>query len=282
MLLFDFIEFLSFSFGFFCIFLWSIVLVPQFITTYKTKSSNAISFSMIMLIFIGDSFSTISASKIATNPIIFYTGIFYIVFDIIFILQWLYYNYKSYNSYEHLNNSFWQNYPWIQNTQLKYNEFYFKITVFLFLFCLLFISPFFINNTIAILFSWLSVISYFSSRIPQIFLNYKRQSTNGLSIYTFILIFFANICFFCSIIIKSNFDDSYLFQHAPWLIGCIISTFFDFTIFYQFIIYRNTNDQYSVLSFDYDYHAADIENYGNDMLSSISSNTSFYSTIGTI
>jgi solute carrier family 66 (lysosomal lysine-arginine transporter), member 1 len=265
MLLFDFTEFFSWSFGILCIILWIFVLLPQFIETSRVKSSNAISYSMILLIFIGDCLSTISSSFLQTNPIIFYTGIFYIIFDIVFILQWFYYNTDSdcidsitidSDNYFELNKNiyFWQKYPWITddyNYNYNNNKLFIKVSTFILLVILLSILPIITNNTFAIIISWLSVISYFVSRIPQIILNFKRKSTQGLSIYTFILIFFANTCFLISILIKSQKDD-YLIKHLPWLIGSVVSIFIDIFIFYQFYIYKqrvvflvNTNSSLS-------------------------------------
>ena len=50
------------------------------------------------------------------------------------------------------------------------------------------------------IFSWMSTALYLGSRVPQIFKNYRRRSTAGLSPYLFIAAFFGNLFYSCSLL----------------------------------------------------------------------------------
>jgi uncharacterized protein with PQ loop repeat len=106
--------------------------------------------------------------------------------------------------------------------------FYFKLTGFIIL-----------ANIIA----WITAILFIISRIPQILLNYRRKSTDGLSIYSFVFLNIANYLFLASILVNicdiKNEENINMFMinNLQWIIGPIITSFLDFFIFYQFVIY---------------------------------------------
>jgi len=89
--------------------------------------------------------------------------------------------------------------------------------------------------------AWLSGCLYFSARFPQIWTNYKRKATEGLSLAMFIFSTAANVFYTLSIVIpKSTFSDMDEFYEStfPYLLGSggtIISTI---PILYQFYFYR--------------------------------------------
>lgn len=97
---------------------------------------------------------------------------------------------------------------------------------------------------LADLMGWISTFIFISSRIPQIYLNYRRQSVEGLSLNSFVLINIANYLFIASILINlydiSNIDDKLAFfiNNIQWIMGSFCTSFFDGIIFYQFITYK--------------------------------------------
>ncbi|KAI8368066.1 PQ loop repeat-domain-containing protein [Blakeslea trispora] len=87
------------------------------------------------------------------------------------------------------------------------------------------------------LLGWGSAILYCTSRIPQIMQNFRNESVEGLSLSMFIFSVVGNITYCLSIVLDST-DPTYLLVNYPWLLGSGGTLFFDFTIFFQFYMYR--------------------------------------------
>ncbi|CAO3683513.1 unnamed protein product [Umbelopsis ramanniana] len=102
---------------------------------------------------------------------------------------------------------------------------------------------------------WTSAVLYIASRIPQIVKNYKDQSTEGLSLAMFFCAVMGNVFFTLSIFLRST-DPTYLLINLSWIIGSCGTLVFDFTIFMQFIIYKQapTPTSQAHLSGDEDNH----------------------------
>ncbi|KAJ2960549.1 hypothetical protein NQZ79_g4155 [Umbelopsis isabellina] len=88
---------------------------------------------------------------------------------------------------------------------------------------------------------WTSAVLYVASRIPQIVKNYKGKSTDGLSLAMFFCAVMGNVFFTLSIFLRS-IDPTYLLINLSWIIGSCGTLVFDFTIFVQFIVYRQSTD----------------------------------------
>lgn len=93
------------------------------------------------------------------------------------------------------------------------------------------------------LLGWGSAILYCASRIPQIMQNFRNESVEGLSLVMFIFSVVGNITYCVSIILEST-DPTYLLINYPWLLGSGGTLFFDFTIFFQFYMYRKSHTQH--------------------------------------
>ncbi|KAI9476154.1 MAG: PQ loop repeat-domain-containing protein [Benjaminiella poitrasii] len=87
------------------------------------------------------------------------------------------------------------------------------------------------------LLGWGSALLYCLSRIPQIMQNFRNESVEGLSLTMFVFSVVGNITYCVSIILESA-DPTYLLINYPWLLGSGGTLFFDFTIFFQFYMYR--------------------------------------------
>ncbi|KAF9205645.1 hypothetical protein BGZ49_003740 [Haplosporangium sp. Z 27] len=74
---------------------------------------------------------------------------------------------------------------------------------------------------------WGSAILYLGSRIPQIYRNWRLQSTEGLSILMFMFAVLGNVFYVASIFLNSM-DYDYLIQNMPWWIGSGGTLVFDF------------------------------------------------------
>ncbi|KAL5109378.1 hypothetical protein TcWFU_008838 [Taenia crassiceps] len=89
-------------------------------------------------------------------------------------------------------------------------------------------------------FGWASAIMYALGRIHQIFVNWRRQCTEGLSFYLFFLAVLGNTFYGCQIFIKS-IDAVFVVTSLPWIIGSMGILFFDCIILIQFFKYRHNH-----------------------------------------
>ena len=96
-------------------------------------------------------------------------------------------------------------------------------------------------------FAWACTTMYLSSRLPQIYKNFVRQSTSGLAIMLFISAFLGNTFYTLSILTSGESMDSvggreserstFLLEELPYLLGSAGTVGFDITIFIQWIHY---------------------------------------------
>ncbi|CAI4263082.1 ASN_HP2_G0003170.mRNA.1.CDS.1 [Saccharomyces cerevisiae] len=91
-------------------------------------------------------------------------------------------------------------------------------------------------NLPAQILGYLSAILYLGSRIPQIVLNFKRKSCEGVSFLFFLFACLGNTSFIISVL-SVSMDPEYLILNASWLIGSAGTLLMDFTVFIQFFLY---------------------------------------------
>ncbi|XP_067383940.1 lysosomal amino acid transporter 1 homolog isoform X2 [Channa argus] len=93
----------------------------------------------------------------------------------------------------------------------------------------------------------ISSVLYLCSRLPQIYTNLKRKSTEGVSYFLFALVILGNSTYGLSVLLKNPEADqgerSYLIHHLPWLVGSLGTLSLDLIITIQFIIYRKPQVQ---------------------------------------
>ncbi|KAG0052622.1 hypothetical protein BGZ83_002338 [Gryganskiella cystojenkinii] len=96
----------------------------------------------------------------------------------------------------------------------------------------------FYYTVLPLLLGWGSAVLYLGSRIPQIYKNWRLKSCEGLSIMMFMFSVLGNILYVASIFLNS-LEIDYLIKNMPWWLGSGGTLLFDFTIFFQFYIYRH-------------------------------------------
>lgn len=99
------------------------------------------------------------------------------------------------------------------------------------------------------IFGWLCAVLYLGSRIPQLLLNFKRKSCEGISFLFFLFACLGNLTFVISILANS-LSKEYLLINASWLVGSIGTLLLDELIFIQFWIYSLDEDSDSDTSID--------------------------------
>ncbi|KAL4788442.1 PQ loop repeat-domain-containing protein [Aspergillus varians] len=105
-------------------------------------------------------------------------------------------------------------------------------------------------------FGYLCAILYLGSRLPQILLNYKRKSTDGVSLLFFLFACIGNLTYVLSILAYSpeceygrHCEDGdirklygrYILVNLSWLIGSFGTLFLDMCIFIQFFVYQDND-----------------------------------------
>ncbi|KAI1994726.1 putative vacuolar membrane transporter for cationic amino acids [Ophidiomyces ophidiicola] len=109
------------------------------------------------------------------------------------------------------------------------------------------------------IFGYLCAVLYLGSRIPQLLLNWRRKSTEGVSLLFFLFACIGNLTYVLSIFAYSpvcsgrkgqclpgereRIYGRYLLLNASWLLGSLGTLCLDLGIFAQFIIYREDEDE---------------------------------------
>jgi len=73
-------------------------------------------------------------------------------------------------------------------------------------------------STLGQIFGWGCAILYLGSRIPQVVKNFRRKSTEGLSLLFFLFACLGNITYVLSII-SASLDPRYILANLSWLAG---------------------------------------------------------------
>lgn len=108
-------------------------------------------------------------------------------------------------------------------------------------------------NVVGQIFGYLCALFYLGSRIPQLLLNYRRKSTEGVSLLFFLFACMGNLTYIMAIFayeaackdpdhcIPGEFASiygRYIAVNASWIIGSAGTLLLDFVIFWQFFLYR--------------------------------------------
>jgi len=109
-------------------------------------------------------------------------------------------------------------------------------------------------NLLGQIFGYICAALYLGSRLPQLLLNYRRKSTEGISILFFLFACMGNITYVLSIFAyapvcqkvhhclsgeASSIYWHYIAVNTPWLIGSMGTLLLDFVVLGQFFFYGN-------------------------------------------
>ncbi|CDI98099.1 PQ loop repeat containing protein 2 [Echinococcus multilocularis] len=94
------------------------------------------------------------------------------------------------------------------------------------------------GEKVGYVFGWTSAIMYVLGRVHQIYMNWRRKCTEGLSFYLFFLAVLGNTFYGCQIFVKS-IDAVFVVKSLPWILGSLGILLFDAFILMQFFMYRH-------------------------------------------
>ncbi|XP_068655230.1 vacuolar lysine transporter YPQ1-like isoform X2 [Aristolochia californica] len=93
------------------------------------------------------------------------------------------------------------------------------------------------SNVYGLWLGWLMAAIYMGGRLPQIWLNIKRGSVEGLNPLMFIFALIANVAYVGSILVRST-EREKIQANMPWLLDAVVCVALDLFIILQFVYYR--------------------------------------------
>ncbi|KAL2016743.1 hypothetical protein VTK56DRAFT_3132 [Thermocarpiscus australiensis] len=108
------------------------------------------------------------------------------------------------------------------------------------------------------IFGWLCAALYLGSRLPQLLLNWRRKSTEGVSVLFFLFACLGNLTYVLSILVfepkcqgeegcqpgeAAQIFRQYILVNLSWLAGSAGTLLLDLAIFLQFFLYSGTEER---------------------------------------
>ncbi|KAL7399990.1 hypothetical protein ABVT39_004958 [Epinephelus coioides] len=238
-------EYCSVVIGLISMFCFLLSTLPQVWEAYRNgKVEEAMSFGFLFFLFSGDLTSFAGCYLTSQLPIQVVTVVFYIFTDLILISQFLYYKIKNSSSRKSPVLK-WLCFMWCGAASLA----------------LLALPKLIIDNSATLdtqspttsrsveisgyVCGYLASIFYLSSRFPQLYKNFQRQSTEGTSYLLFALAMMGNGTYGLSVIVVlpalKGSKQTFIIKHLAWLIGSLGVLILDFFVTAQFVMYRKNN-----------------------------------------
>ncbi|XP_040039157.1 lysosomal amino acid transporter 1 homolog [Gasterosteus aculeatus] len=235
-------EYCSVVIGLVSMFCFLLSTLPQVYEAYRNgKVEEAMSFGFLFFLFSGDLTSFAGCYLTSQLPIQLVTVVFYIFTDLILISQFLYYKIKNSSSRKSPVLK-WLCFAWCGAATLV----------------LLALPKLIVENNATLdpkspstsnsvevtgyVCGYLASIFYLSSRFPQLYKNFQRQSTEGTSYLLFALAMMGNGTYGFSVIVVlpalKGSKRTFIIKHLAWLIGSLGVLILDFFVTAQFIMYR--------------------------------------------
>ncbi|KAL2528412.1 PQ-loop repeat family protein/transmembrane family protein [Forsythia ovata] len=272
---------LSFGFGVVSLVCWGLAEIPQIITNFRTKSSHGVSLLFLLTWIAGDIFNLVGCLlEPATLPTQFYTAVLYTTNTVILVLQSLYYDH-FYRYWKGQQNESFQEVEEVKKPLISpkpddsaisipkrtstatarrgagYGAFLATsismpqqtkalMHVYSSLTTRRLLQEQGTENVYGQWLGWLMTAIYMGGRLPQIWLNIKRGSVEGLNPLMFIFALLANATYVASILVRST-AWSKIKANMPWLLdaaGCVgLDSFY--------VYYKNFREKTSRVGEDY-------------------------------
>ncbi|KAK7145638.1 hypothetical protein R3I93_013392 [Phoxinus phoxinus] len=229
--------------------------IPQYYNSWKTGNmDSALSIWFLLLWLAGDSCNLIGSFLADQLPLQKYTAVYYVLADMLMLFMYMYYKLKNKASRD--SNSALLNAVSMlcllgitsSLLSLPRSALEDQIPAGFKGRTLLAVEgdngsvqPFSTKEIIGFVIGSFSSVLYLCSRLPQMYTNYRRKSTEGVSFFLFALVILGNTTYGISVILKNpdlgQGETSYLVHHLPWLIGSLGTLSLDLIISVQFMKY---------------------------------------------
>lgn len=231
-------EELAYSLSIASLVFYSIVYVPQFLVIYKSKSSSGISLWMLLLWTQADVLSLIGTIVLHMYTNIIMISWYHFIVGVLMIVFVLYYRDKYNDNYNNnYNNNYENNY---ENTQRFTKEYKIQVLSTIIFICVNTVICVILNvritsshDLIGEIIGWVTTVFYIVGRFPQMWLNYKNKSTEGLSILMYVFTILGNATYTAVI----TLDNETIQSNMPWIVSSVVMIVLDLYIIYQHYYY---------------------------------------------
>lgn len=209
----------SFVTGIFSIIFYSVVYYPQFYVIYKTKKAEGISVWMLLIWGQADFLSLIGVVILNLELTLVIIGWYHALIGFLMTLYTLYYE--------------------KENKMIKYVSvglyYVSNITI-----CSYLTGTMLYNYDAGTTVGWVSSALYIIGRMPQLYLNYTRKTTEGLSVLMYVFTILGNFFYLLSVLIYS-LEEEYIKTNLPWIVMIVISVTMDIVVIFQTFYYKKKN-----------------------------------------
>lgn len=216
---------ISYIFSSISLLFYSIVYLPQFYLIYTTKSADGVSTWMLILWSQADALSLFGTLLLYLPSNFIAIGWYHFLIGVAMIVAVSYYN-KAKNNLELYSSVLFifanTSIGIVLNTivNVKYEE-------------------------VGSILGWITMMTYLVGRFPQIYMNWNRKTTEGLSLLMYIFTILGNL-FYIGVIFSTP---EYFTENIPWLITGIFSIVLDVIIISQHYYYINKNKTKILIDF---------------------------------
>ncbi|CAJ1055352.1 lysosomal amino acid transporter 1 homolog [Xyrichtys novacula] len=228
--------------------------LPQYYNSCRTGNmDSALSIWFLLLWLGGDSCNLVGSFLADQLPLQTYTAIYYVGADLVMLAMYFYYKFRNKMSDDSTIMNvvgvvcvlgFTSGLASLQGLDIQQEMIPsgFRSRSLLSTVSSDHIKPFTPKEIIGFSIGSVSSVLYLFSRLPQMYTNYSRKSTEGVSYFLFALVILGNTLYGLSVLLKNPDDGhgetSYLVHHLPWLIGSLGTLSLDLMISVQFLMYR--------------------------------------------
>ncbi|KAG0165445.1 hypothetical protein DFQ30_008449 [Apophysomyces sp. BC1015] len=249
--------------------------MPQVIKNYRLGTAESLSFSFLVVWLTGDVANLIGCRITGQLPFQLYLSIYFIAIDTFLCIQWLYYVRYPDNALR-----LWFNPPQPAVSETKPTEYTHLLlstapstasastssssknynSTALFMLGLFSLGNISTNLTsmdtttlsafgdehdrilwIGRFFAWTCTFLYLSSRLPQIYQNFRRRSVEGLAMSLFGFAAMGNLTYCLSIFTNPHATRASMMESVPYILGSAGTLVFDATIFSQYLFFKNND-----------------------------------------
>lgn len=244
---------------------WIIVFTPQIYENWLRQSTEGLSLAFVVIWLLGDLFNVFGALLQHVLPTMIILAVYYTVADIVLLFQCLMYKQPGKQGLLPTNDPEQQ--PLLSSPPAEALEgeitkprrvlhHYFRLPAVkngLVVLCVVLCGvlgylisdhrkPEVPSEPVPLslwgqILGWICAVLYLCSRVPQIRLNYKRKSTDGVAVLFFIFTLLGNITY-CLSIFAADSSKHALVLNASWIVGALGSLLLDVVVVVQFWIYR--------------------------------------------
>lgn len=209
----------SFVIGIFSIIFYSVVYYPQFYVIYKTKKVEGISIWMLLIWGQADFLSLVGTVILNLELTLIIIGWYHALIGFLMTLYTLYYE--------------------KENKLVKY------VSVGLYYVSNITISAYLTGTMLydydaGTTMGWISSALYIIGRLPQLYLNFTRKTTQGLSILMYIFTILGNTFYLLSVVVYS-IEPDYIDANMPWIVMIVITVVMDVVVIFQAFYYKKKN-----------------------------------------